>query len=197
MFGSKVIIIISGKRYSGKDTVADIIMTYLNDWNFLLEFNSLFRIAIADTCKRNCGRDKGLDAERLINDREYKEIHRNTLTEYLYSEVKKDFFIFERKTLEQIRENNSDIVLVTDCRMKYSLKYFRENANDKYKFVTIRINASDEAKQNRGWVKTPYDDSDIETDLDDVTDWDIVIDNSSSKEDLIENVKNNIFSTFL
>ena len=52
--------------------------------------------------------------------------------------------------------------------------------------ISIRINTDDKEKEKRGWVKTSYDSSEIETGLDMVTDWDYIISNNGTVEHLTE-----------
>ena len=67
------------------------------------------------------------------------------------------------------------IVIVSDIRRKTDIEFFRSNG---YNIKTVRINTSEDIRRNRGWVfESGVDDVHSECDLDDVTQWDLVIEN--------------------
>ena len=71
-------ILVSGKRYAGKDTVADMIAA---DIPFSV------RDSFARVAKTRFARKYGLDETRLLTDIAYKEQHRVALIEYACAEL--------------------------------------------------------------------------------------------------------------
>lgn len=72
------------------------------------------------------------------------------------------------------------IVIISDIRRKTDIEFFR---SQRYNIKTVRINASEDVRENRGWTfECGVDDVQSECDLDDVTQWDLVIDNDGTND---------------
>lgn len=72
------------------------------------------------------------------------------------------------------------IVIVSDIRRKTDIEFFRSHG---YNIKTVRINTSEDVRRNRGWVfESGVDDVQSECDLDDVTQWDLVIENDGTHD---------------
>lgn len=72
------------------------------------------------------------------------------------------------------------IVIVSDIRRKTDIKYFRE---EKLNIKTIRIEASDEVRKERGWIfENGVDNVQSECDLDDFNHWDYQITNDGTQD---------------
>lgn len=68
------------------------------------------------------------------------------------------------------------IVIISDIRRKNDIKYFKENS---FNIRTVRISASDEIRENRGWkFENNVDNVQSECDLDDYNQWDLYIENN-------------------
>ena len=159
------IIIFSGKQYSGKDTAAKILM---------IELPSYKRCAMGDVIKHEYGR---------LNNIAYEEIEANK-PKYRQGLIDlgnwgrsqdKDYWL--KKIVEQ--EGN---IVVTDVRMKHEYKVFK-NAGA----ISIRIEADRDLREQRGGKLVGEHDA-TEVELDDVQDWDYIIDNNKDYETLRENV---------
>lgn len=73
------------------------------------------------------------------------------------------------------------ICIVSDVRRKNDIKWFKENFGDRIE--TVRIHCDDRERIQRGWkFQTGVDDVQSECDLDDFTEWNFNIDNSSGRE---------------
>merc|ERR1712106_549888 len=97
-----------------------------------------------------------------------------------------DYTYFCRAAIEKYRSAQHSIWIVSDCRRETDFKYFKENYGDKVK--TVRIEASEKARSERGWVFTPsVDDMETECGLDTI-EHDLVVDNSGIEptENLID-----------
>ena len=154
------IIILSGKQYSGKDTAAKILL------QILINFK---RIGLGDAIKIEYGEQKGLTFEEIEkNKAQYRQDLIN-LGNKRRSEDK-DYWI---KKVIKMPGN----IIVPDVRVKRELEFFKE-ANA----ITIRVEASRETRAARG---TLVGETDVtEVDLDNIKDWDYVIHNDSTYENL-------------
>ena len=157
---TKKIIVFSGKQFSGKDTVAKIILE---------RFPSFKRIGIADAIKMRYSEKTGLS---LVEIETNKSIYRQDLINLgdWGRAQSPDYW------LNSIIAYEGDTV-VTDIRMKHELDKFRSNVD-----FTVRVESSEEAISKRGVLSSKNDTT--ETQLDSVEDWDYVIHNEGSYEEL-------------
>ncbi|VBB17568.1 hypothetical protein YASMINEVIRUS_30 [Yasminevirus sp. GU-2018] len=221
---SRLILMISGKRTCGKDTVAKIIVDYLTSLAeiipktaFKLGFNVEDNInkmvevmSFAKALKKTFCSDLGYDFDRMMNDYDYKEEHRADMTNYFmkmrYIEGEDYFSNILIDDILSKHKYDSRIVIVSDLRLKGDLERFRElergllekelegdSERCSYKVVVIRVNSTEESKSKRGWHKKRCDSDFTETDLDDCTDFDFVIDNDGTLEEL----KNKVLDTLM
>ncbi len=173
----KLIICLSGKRFSGKTHVSSIIQKYLNSLNFTVSVNSL-----SFYCKKEYCKFSGADIDKMINDHEYKNNHRDALTEYFLST---DPLTYPKLLEHDIQNTNFDIYIIDDMRLLVeNAQYFKKYWSNKWNLVYIRINTTDETKINRGWVHSDYDNQPCENELDNYTDFDYVINNDGTLMDL-------------
>ncbi len=154
------IIILSGKQYSGKDTVAKILLQNLTDFK---------RIGLGDAIKIEYGEQKGLTFDEIEkNKANYRQDLINLGNKRRTED--KDYWI---KKVIKMPGN----IIVPDVRVQRELEFFKE-ANA----ITIRVNATRETRAARG---TLVGETDVtETDLDNIKDWDFVISNDSTYENL-------------
>lgn len=157
---AKKIIALSGKQFSGKDTVAKILLEKLT---------SFTRVGIGDAIKIEYGKQKGLTFEEI-------EANKSQYRADLIELGNKGRAISPHYWLEKIVELDFDVI-VPDMRVKDELEILK-NAGA----LTIRVEATKEVRTLRG--ELVKEDDPTETALDDVSDWDFVIQNDSSYEDL-------------
>lgn len=70
------------------------------------------------------------------------------------------------------------IIIVSDIRRKTDIQFFK---NENYDIKTVRIEADDSIRQQRGWTfQEGVDDVQSECDLDDFEKWDFEINNDGS-----------------
>lgn len=155
------IIIFSGKQYSGKDTAAKILMEAMPEFK---------RCAMGDIIKIEYGRLNNLTYDEIEAN---KSQYRQGLIELgnWGREQSPDYWI--KKIIEQ--EGN---IVVTDVRVKHEYNVFKSAGA-----ISIRINASRDIRQLRGGALVGENDV-TEIDLDDIQDWDFVIDNNKDYEEL-------------
>ena len=159
------IITFSGKQYSGKDTAAKILMESLPDFK---------RCAMGDIIKIEYGKQHELS---------YDEIEANKAQ---YRQGLIDLGNWGRQQspnywLEKIIEQEGNIV-VTDVRIKHEYEIFKKAGA-----ITIRVEADRDIRESRGGKLIGEDDV-TEVDLDDIRDWDFLIDNNKDYETLKKEV---------
>lgn len=156
------IIIFSGKQYSGKDTAAKILLDVMPDFK---------RCAMGDIIKQTYGKQHNLTYEEIENN---KSIYRQGLIDLGNWGRSQDPDYWLRKIIEQ--DGN---IMVTDVRVLREYEVFK-NAGA----IAIRIEASRDIRNSRG--KLIGENDVTETGLDNITDWDYIIDNNGSYEALKE-----------
>ena len=155
------IITFSGKQYSGKDTAAKILMEELQDYK---------RCAMGDIIKIEYGKQHKLTYDEIENN---KAIYRQGLIDLgNWGRAKSpDYWV------EKIIAQDGKIV-VTDVRIKHEYEVFKKAGA-----ITIRVEADREKRESRGGKLIGEDDV-TEVDLDNIQDWDFVIDNNKDYETL-------------
>lgn len=159
------IIIFSGKQYSGKDTAAKIVLEAMPDFT---------RCAMGDIIKLTYGNEKGLTYEEIETN---KPIYRQDLINLGNWGRAQDPDYWLKKILEQ--DGN---IIVTDVRVPHEYEVFK-NAGA----VSVRVEASRATRTLRGELVGETDIT--ETGLDNITDWDFVIDNNSDYVNLHNQVE--------
>lgn len=159
------IITFSGKQYSGKDTAAKILMQAMPDFR---------RCAMGDIIKIEYGRINNLTYEEIENN---KSKYRQGLIDLgnWGRQQSPDYWL--QKIIEQ--EGN---IVVTDVRIKHEYNVFKKAGA-----ITIRVEADRTTRELRGGKLVGEDDV-TEVDLDNILDWDFLIDNNKDYETLKTNV---------
>lgn len=158
------IIIFSGKQYAGKDTAAKIMLEKLPSFK---------RCAMGDIIKLTYGKEKNLTFEEIEKN---KSIYRADLIKLGNWGREQDPDYWLKKIIEQ----NGNII-VTDVRVPHEYEVFK-NAGA----ITIRVEASRQTRMTRG--NLVGEDDITETGLDNITDWDYIIDNNSDYNSLEKQV---------
>lgn len=160
-----MIIIFSGKQYSGKDTAAKILMEAMPEFR---------RCAMGDIIKIEYAKKHNLTYEEIETNKPKYRQGLIDLGNWGRSQSP-DYWI------EKIISQNGNIV-VTDVRMKHEYEVFK-NAGA----ISIRVEASREIREARGGKLVGENDV-TEIDLDHIQDWNFLINNNSDYETLKENV---------
>ena len=158
----KNIICLSGKQYSGKDTVAKLLLETFSDFR---------RVAIGDAIKIEFGRLNNLTYEEIDSN---KGIYRTGLIELGNKgrNIHPDYWL--NKVIE-MKEN----IIVPDVRLLHEAEVFK-NAGA----FLIRVEASFEARSKRGTITNANDDTECQ--LDNYDGFDYVISNEGDFEKLKE-----------
>ena len=160
------IIIFSGKQYSGKDTAAKILLEKMPDYR---------RCAMGDIIKIEYGK---------LHNLTYEEIEKNKSN---YRQGLIDLGNWGRSQspdfwLQKIIEQDGNIV-VTDVRILHEYEVFKQAGA-----LAIRIEADRDIREARGGKLIGEDDV-TEVDLDNIQDWDFVIENNKDYETLKNKVQ--------
>ena len=159
------IIIFSGKQYSGKDTAAKILLDVMKDFR---------RCAMGDIIKIEYGK---------IHNLTYEEIEANK-SQYRQGLI--DLGNWSRSQspdywLEKIISQEGKIV-VTDVRIKHEYEIFKKAGA-----ISIRVEADRAVREARGGKLVGEDDV-TEVDLDNIQDWNFLLDNNKDYETLKQEV---------
>ena len=157
------IIIFSGKQYSGKDTVAKILLEEMPEYN---------RFAMGDVIKLEYGRQKGLTYEEIESN---KATYRPDLIALGNWGRAQDPDYWLKKIISQ--DGN---IIVTDVRVQHEYDIFKAAGA-----ISIRVEASRETRASRGELVGETDITEIG--LDNIKDWDYVIENDADYETLKAN----------
>lgn len=154
------IIIFSGKQYSGKDTVAKILLENLPDYK---------RFAMGDIIKLEYGKQKGLTYDEIEKN---KPVYRQDLIDLGNWGRSQDPDYWLNKIISQDGK-----IIVTDVRVPHEYEVFKTAGA-----IAIRVEASRKTRASRGEL---IGETDItEVGLDDIKDWDYVIPNDSDYDTL-------------
>ena len=161
----KKIIIISGKQFSGKDTVAATIRDTLKNFKI---------VPLAEEIKKLFGQSKNLTVSQIDRN---KPLYRADLIVVgnKFRSQDPDYWI------NQVLRAEGDII-VPDVRLKHELDTFK-----KLGAVTIRVNSERDVRAHRGILVS--EDDTTETDLDRIKKWDYVIENNDDVESLKEKAR--------
>ena len=153
----KNIIVISGKQYSGKDTLAKILLEKLHNFK---------RIGIGDAIKIEYGKRNNLTFEEIEKN---KHLYRKDLIELgnWGRSQSNDFWL---KNLIQY-----DKIIVPDLRVLSELNFFKKQGA-----FLIRVESNEINRAKRGILVSSNDDT--ETALDNYQNWNIKIENNSDFE---------------
>lgn len=154
------IIIFSGKQYSGKDTVAKILLDKMSDYR---------RFAMGDVIKLEYGKQKGITYEEIEKN---KPIYRQGLIDLGNWGRSQDPDYWLKKIISQPGK-----IMVTDVRVPHEYEVFKKAGA-----ITIRVEASRETRATRG--ELVGEDDITEVGLDNIKDWDYVIENDCTYEKL-------------
>lgn len=160
----KKIICISGKQYSGKDTVAKILLDKFSDFK---------RVGIADSIKFEFGRINNLTFDEIESN---KGKYRTALIELGNKgrKINPDFWI--NKILD-MDEN----IIIPDVRLLHEAIIFK-NAGA----FLIRVQANYDIRAKRGIITNSNDNTEIE--LDNYNGFDYIIENNSTYDVLSKDV---------
>lgn len=156
------IIIFSGKQYSGKDTVAKILLEKLTDFR---------RIGLGDAIKIEYSQKSGVPFEEIECN---KHLYRQDLIDLGNTRRNEDRDYWIKKVVSM--DGN---IIVPDVRVKREYEIFKEARAFK-----VRVESDRVVRAQRGQLVGENDITEV--DLDFIDDWDYVIKNNTSYNDLLK-----------
>ena len=163
------IIIFSGKQYSGKDTAGRIILKAMPEFH---------RCAMGDIIKFEYGRQHNLTYDEIEKNKSQYRAGLIELGNWGRSQSQ-DYW------LDKIISSDGNII-VTDVRVPHEYEVFKKAGA-----IAIRVEADRDVRAQRG--ELIGEDDITEVGLDNITDWDYVIENNSDydtfKQAVLEVVK--------
>ena len=148
------IIVISGKQYSGKDTLAKILLEKLDGFK---------RIGIGDAIKIRYAQNKGFELDEIIKN---KHLYRADLIKL------GDWGRAQNPDYWLNIMSDMDKIIVPDIRVEHEAEFFKQKGA-----FLVRVNSTYEARSSRGIITNNDDNTEVA--LDDYKNWNIVIDNNS------------------
>uniref|UniRef100_A0A6G1SER0 Phosphomevalonate kinase n=1 Tax=Aceria tosichella TaxID=561515 RepID=A0A6G1SER0_9ACAR len=186
----KLVILLSGKRKSGKDHISTLITNYIG----YQRMHQLAILRIAGPIKKEFAKNNKLDFTRLLDSSDYKENFRMAMVEWseAYRE-REGWNCFLKLAIKEQRAKDKAIWILNDARRPCDLEYFEDESTfGNTRIIKLRIEATDEARLSRGWTFTKgIDDRPTECGLDDYDDWTYVINNdyNDRRDSLVESLK--------
>lgn len=172
------VILISGKRASGKDFVGSMVEAQLKALGVRAH-----RAALGAVNKRAYAAKAGVSLERLLHDRAFKEQHRVTMVAHHTARNRADPEWCLKQVVASAEEAGAQVLVLTDLRTRQDLAWFEARAKAQGReLVLLRVEASDAARAARGWDKHEVKDALVtEVDLDSFVGWTAQLDNSAHK----------------
>lgn len=188
----KTIILFCGKIATGKDAISNALHTILEKESGL----KVHRTAFALSLKKKAAEKYNLDVDRLQHDREYKQMYRQLLIDFGSVERTKNPSVWVDYALSDGQD--ADVIVISDFRFKNELKYVKhyyQDRNEDYQVFTVKLTASKEVRQRRGWNPNPVVDNDpSECDLDEwIGHWTFQNDDDTKPHDLARLLYSYIF----
>ena len=179
----KVHLILSGKRKCGKDFLEQIMLERFPE--------AILSYRISAPIKGAFARQNGLDFAELLTASQYKEQYRQQMVVWSEAIRASDPHFFLRLAIAEAaaKTDPKPIWLLNDARRPTDLHYFADSSEidmSATQVIKLRIVSSEATRFSRGWVFTPgIDDQTTECGLDAHSEWDYIIHNDSTKEDLL------------
>ncbi|CAD7674798.1 unnamed protein product [Nyctereutes procyonoides] len=173
-----LVLLVSGKRKSGKDFVAEALRSRLG-----ADVCAVLRLS--GPLKEQYAKEHDLDFQRLLDASAYKEAFRRDMIRWGEEKRQADPGFFCRKVVEGVFH---PVWLVSDTRRVSDIQWFREAFGALTQ--TVRVVASEQSRQQRGWVfTTGVDDAESECGLDNFGAFDWVIENHGDEQRLEEQLE--------
>eukprot|EP00116_Pleurobrachia_bachei_P009757 sb/3470019/ len=137
------IILLSGKRKSGKDFVAGGIEKVLGTGKCSI-------LRLSNAIKKEYAELKGVNYQELLTDGPYKELYRREMIALGEDRRSKDPGHYCRLACQAAPPGQ--VWIVTDTRRESDIKWFRETYT--VPILTVRVEAPLDVRSQRGWVWT-------------------------------------------
>ncbi|XP_068778542.1 phosphomevalonate kinase isoform X2 [Struthio camelus] len=166
----RAVLLLSGKRKSGKDFVAEEIQSRLGP-----DVCTILRLS--GPLKEQYAKEHGLDFQRLLDASAYKETYRQDMIRWGEEKRGADPGFFCRIVVEGAAQ---PVWVVSDTRRLSDVEWFRDVYGDVVQ--TVRVVATEETRKRRNWVfVVGVDDAESECGLDQGVAFDWVITNNGDE----------------
>ncbi|KAF7193447.1 Adenine phosphoribosyltransferase [Pseudocercospora fuligena] len=139
----KLIVLVTGNHGVGKNYCAEVWSSYLNREGYDTLVSS-----ISDVTKQQYAEATGADLNKLLNDRAYKEQHRQALTAFFQQQVRDRPSLPEEHFMQVVQSrHSSDILLITGMRDDSPVAAFSHLVPHS-KLLEIRVTNAEEGAVN-------------------------------------------------
>ena len=179
---TRLVIIFSGKRKSGKDFVTDRLKEAIVEQS-RGNPNVCAIGRLSGPLKKSYAEENGLDFAQLLSDGPYKEKFREDMIRWGEEKRAQDHGFFARIVMSEI---TAPVVIISDARRETDLEFFvpqkAKGGTPPWKTMTVRVEASVEERSKRGFVHAPaIDEAESECGLDNFSGgWDVVVRNDGA-----------------
>lgn len=175
--GAKLIIVISGKRKSGKDFITGKIIAKLGNEN-------CFVMRVAGPIKKHFCELYAMDYQKMLTSANYKETIREEMILWGEEQRQKNAYVFCEIVQQEALESDKSVWILSDARRQTDVEYFLNFAREhSIRFYSVRVEADNESRKQRGWVYTQgVDNVTSECGLDHYKNWDFVFQNSDGDD---------------
>ncbi|KAM9264448.1 phosphomevalonate kinase [Morus bassanus] len=178
MAAPRAVLLLSGKRKSGKDFVAEELRSRLGP-----DVCAVLRLS--GPLKEQYAKEHGLDFQRLLDASAYKETYRQDMIRWGEEKRLADPGFFCRTVVEGAAQ---PVWVVSDTRRLSDVEWFRDIYGDVVQ--TVRVVATEETRKRRNWVFVAgVDDAESECGLDQGVAFDWVITNDGDELSLDEQLE--------
>ena len=184
-------VLVSGKRGCGKDTIGEGIQQQLKDRSTIMGFSYMNKYKFCQ--------NENLDYDRLLHDYDYKCQYRDKLNVFTNDRFKRDGDLtFVNDLMEYAQDKPEDqVIVVPDFRFVHEAEFFEKRKKDGDQVVMVRVSTDEDIRKERGWTyDSKVDESKYETGLDKYSNFDVVVYNNGTKEDLQKKVIGDILEKF-
>ncbi|XP_068271058.1 phosphomevalonate kinase isoform X2 [Nyctibius grandis] len=178
MAAPRAVLLLSGKRKSGKDFVAEELRGRLGP-----DVCTVLRLS--GPLKEQYAKEHGLDFQRLLDASAYKETYRQDMIRWGEEKRRADPGFFCRAAVEGAAQ---PVWVVSDTRRLSDVEWFRDVYGAAVQ--TVRVVATEETRKRRNWAfVTGVDDAESECGLDQGVTFDWVITNDGDELALDEQLE--------
>lgn len=176
------LIMVGGKRFTGKDFICKFSEKFLSG---KLKINVQF-IHATDELKKDFAEFANLNYEKLIQDRQYKEKHRENMTNFANEQISKFGNCYYNMLLKKnvLDKTNVPTLYIIDFRYLFELDYY---LSLNLYLISIKIEVNKLIKKERGWIfNETIDTNNSEIDIDKFDKWDLIFNNDVDGLSFIE-----------
>lgn len=195
---TNVLIMFAGKSYAGKDFLGSRLLALLQAHQ---HFNvTSHKYAFGDQWKKLFAEEKNLDYVKLLHDWDYRDEHWDAMSTWNTAFKERTDIepsMFPRMVTEEMKQHALPMgrpyervsFVLTDLKREHELTYMKKVAADNVishlKVITVRVEASEDARKRRGWKAGPSASSPDQTELDNHKGWTYTFHNEDEGEDSV------------